>query len=104
MLRSEPTAIFHTIGSSRFAAKPTTIARRDGGVVDDHARRLGARLRRLSRDVVQRGGRDLGERRDVVQQGDQSETQRRPPFGRSGASIGEMGRGRKQARDMPVPD
>jgi len=52
--------------------KAGDVARRDGRVVDDDARGLGAGLHRLARHIVQRCGRRLGERGDVVEKGDQA--------------------------------
>ena len=48
------------------------IARRDRGIVDDYAGRLGARLARRRADVVERGRGELGDGGDIVEEGDQS--------------------------------
>ena len=49
--------------------KAVEVFRRDCRVVDESARRLGAGLDRLSDDIVDRGRRDLGDRRNVVEKG-----------------------------------
>ena len=49
LLRSEPLAIRQMIGSSRSGREAGDVARRDRGVVDDHARRLDARPGRRRR-------------------------------------------------------
>ena len=51
---------------------PVEVLRRHGGVVDDHARGLGAGPARGGADVVHAGGGDPGECGDVVEEGEQS--------------------------------
>jgi hypothetical protein len=69
LLRRLPTAILAMIGSSRSGRQAGHVARGDGGVVDDHARRLGARLAGGHADIVEAGGGQLGDAGDVVEQG-----------------------------------
>ena len=47
------------------------VARRDGGIVDDHASGLGARLAGRAGDVVERGSGELGDGGNVVEEGDE---------------------------------
>ena len=82
LLRSEPSAMRLMIGSSRSGVEALHVARRHGGVVDDDAGGLGAGAARGGADVVDRGGRQLGERRDVVEQGDESTSHWTSPPGR----------------------
>ena len=48
--------------------KPMDVLGRHRSIVDHHARRLGTRLGRRRRDVIDAGRRHLGNRRDVIQQ------------------------------------
>ena len=52
------------------------IARGDGGIVDDHARGLGARLARGGGDIVQRGRGQLNNARHIIEQRDQTRRHR----------------------------
>ena len=72
LLRSEPDRDAPDDRQLAVGGEPLHVARRDGGVVDHHAGGLGARPARGGADVVDRGGRELGQRGDVVEQGDES--------------------------------
>ena len=74
LLRSEPEAICLMIGSSRSAAHAVDVPRGDGGVVDDHARGLGAGPAGGRADVVHGGCRQPWQGGDVV------ERPKRPPL------------------------
>ena len=56
------------------------VARRHRRIVDDDAGRLGARLHRLRRGVIERRRRELGQRHHVVQQGEQATAHRWGPL------------------------